>query len=212
MNGPGLESKTKSRLVNWSVLTLAFTSGFIIMSIEMLGGRILAPYFGSSIYVWGSIITVFMVALAIGYLTGGHLSLMQPRLSKYGFFFVAAAITAVPTIAFGDTMMVWVFLRLEDPRYGSLVAATLLFFIPTAILGMIAPYSVRLLVEESHHSGRVAGGLYFVSTLGSALGTLFTSFYLVLWLEINQILISMALILIICFVATQIIDRQLDHA
>jgi len=212
MNGPGLESKTKSRLVNWSVLTLAFTSGFIIMSIEMLGGRILAPYFGSSIYVWGSIITVFMVALAIGYLTGGHLSLMQPRLSKYGFFFVAAAITAVPTIAFGDTMMVWVFLRLEDPRYGSLVAATLLFFIPTAILGMIAPYSVRLLVEESHHSGRIAGGLYFVSTLGSALGTLFTSFYLVLWLEINQILISMALILIICFVATQMIDRQLDHA
>lgn len=212
MNGPGLESKTQSRLVNWSVLTLAFTSGFIIMSIEMLGGRILAPYFGSSIYVWGSIITVFMVALAVGYLTGGHLSVMQPRLSKYGFFFVAAAITAVPTIAFGDTMMDWVFLRLEDPRYGSLVAATLLFFIPTAILGMIAPYSVRLLVEESHHSGRIAGGLYFVSTLGSALGTLFTSFYLVLWLEINQILISMALILIICFVATQIIDRQLDHA
>ena len=212
MNGPGLESKTQSRLVNWSVLTLAFTSGFIIMSIEMLGGRILAPYFGSSIYVWGSIITVFMVALAVGYLTGGHLSLMQPRLSKYGFFFVAAAITSVPTIAFGDAMMDWVFLRLEDPRYGSLLAATLLFFIPTAILGMIAPYSVRLLVEESHHSGRVAGGLYFVSTLGSALGTLFTSFYLVLWLEINQILISMALILIICFVATQIIDRQLDHA
>ena len=212
MNGPGLESKTQSRLVNWSVLTLAFTSGFIIMSIEMLGGRILAPYFGSSIYVWGSIITVFMVALAVGYLSGGHLSLMQPRLSKYGFFFVAAAITAVPTIAFGDAMMDWVFLRLEDPRYGSLLAATLLFFIPTAILGMIAPYSVRLLVEESHHSGRIAGGLYFVSTLGSALGTLFTSFYLVLWLEINQILISMALILIICFVATQIIDRQLDHA
>ncbi len=212
MNGPGLESKTQSRLVNWSVLTLAFTSGFIIMSIEMLGGRILAPYFGGSIYVWGSIITVFMVALAVGYLTGGHLSLMQPRLSKYGFFFVAAAITAIPTIAFGETMMDWVFLRLEDPRYGSLVAATLLFFIPTAILGMIAPYSVRLLVEESHHSGRIAGGLYFVSTLGSALGTLFTSFYLVLWLEINQILISMALILIICFVATQIIDRQLDHA
>ena len=194
------------------IYLLAFVGGFIIMSLELLGGRILAPYFGSSIYVWGSIITVFMVALAVGYLTGGHLSLMQPRLSKYGFFFVAAAITAVPTIAFGDAMMDWVFLRLEDPRYGSLLAATLLFFIPTAILGMIAPYSVRLLVEESHHSGRVAGGLYFVSTLGSALGTLFTSFYLVLWLEINQILISMALILIICFVATQIIDRQLDQA
>ncbi|MBT7723165.1 MAG: fused MFS/spermidine synthase, partial [Gammaproteobacteria bacterium] len=81
----------KRRITNWTVLTLAFTSGFIIMSIELLGGRVLAPYFGSSIYVWGSIITVFMVALSFGYLIGGHLSLKAPRLSKYGFFFVAAA-------------------------------------------------------------------------------------------------------------------------
>ena len=198
--------------IRWTVFLLAFTSGFIIMSIELLGGRILAPYFGSSIYVWGSIITVFMVALSVGYLTGGHLSLMSPRLSRYGFFFIAAAITAIPTIAFGDVFMEWVFERIVDPRYGSLVAATILFFIPTAILGMIAPYSVRLLVEESHHSGKVAGGLYFVSTLGSALGTLTTSFYLVLLFEINQILITMAVILILCFVATQIIDRGIAES
>ena len=60
---------------------------------------------------------------------------------------------------------------------------------------MIAPYSVRLLVMDSHRSGHVAGTLYFVSTLGSALGTLATSFYLVLWFEVNQILITMCLIL-----------------
>lgn len=197
-------------LTRWSVFLLAFTSGFIIMSIELLGGRILAPYFGNSIYVWGSIITVFMVALSIGYLIGGQLSLMAPRLSKYGFFFVAAATTAIPTIAFGDQFMDWVFQRIEDPRYGSLAAATILFFIPTAILGMIAPYSVRLLVNETHQSGKVAGGLYFVSTLGSALGTLITSFYLVLLFEINQILITMAMVLLTCFIATQAIDRQRD--
>ena len=50
------------------VMVLAFIAGFIIMAIELLGGRILAPYFGSSIYVWGSIITVFMLSLSIGYL------------------------------------------------------------------------------------------------------------------------------------------------
>ena len=72
----------KRRIINWTVLTLAFTSGFIIMSIELLGGRVLAPYFGSSIYVWGSIITVFMIALSFGYLIGGQLSLQAPRLSK----------------------------------------------------------------------------------------------------------------------------------
>ena len=193
-----------------TVFILAFTSGFIIMSIELLGGRILAPYFGSSIYVWGSIITVFMVALSIGYLIGGHLSLMDPRLSKYGYFFLAAAITAVPTILFGESLMDWVFLRIIDPRYGSLVAAMLLFFIPTAILGMIAPYSVRLLVRDTHHSGKVAGRLYFVSTLGSAFGTLLTSFYLVLWFEINQILITMVVSLVICFIIALVVDRKVQ--
>lgn len=178
------------------VLIMAFTSGFIIMSVELLGGRIMAPYFGSSIYVWGSIITVFMLSLAFGYLIGGRLSLHRPNLTKYGTFYVAAAFMLAPTILLGDAMMEWVFVRYEDPRYGSLLASAFLFFIPTVILGMIAPYSVRLLVETAQESGRVAGGLYFFSTLGSALGTLATSFYLVLWFEVNEILITMSAILI----------------
>lgn len=178
------------------VLIMAFTSGFIIMSVELLGGRIMAPYFGSSIYVWGSIITVFMLSLAIGYLVGGRLSLHRPNLWKYGAFYVTAAFMLAPTILFGDAMMEWVFIRYEDPRYGSLLASAFLFFVPTVILGMIAPYSVRLLVDTAHESGRVAGGLYFVSTLGSALGTLATSFYLVLWFEVNEILITMCTILV----------------
>jgi hypothetical protein len=62
-------------------------------------------------------------------------------------------------------------------------------------MGMIAPYSVRLLVVESERSGHVAGNLYFISTLGSAIGTLATSFYLVLWFEVNQILITMSITL-----------------
>ena len=77
---------------------------------------------------------------------------------------------------------------LEDPRYGSLFASICLFFIPTSILGMISPYSVRLMVESEEHSGQMAGLLYFISTLGSAAGTLGTSFYFVLWFEVNQIL------------------------
>ena len=68
------------------VMILAFIAGFIIMSIELLGGRILAPYFGSSIYVWGSVITVFMLSLSVGYLTGGKLSLHKPNLVTYGHF------------------------------------------------------------------------------------------------------------------------------
>jgi len=177
------------------VMSLAFTSGFIIMSVELLGGRILAPYFGSSIYVWGSIISIFMVALSTGYLIVGRLSLDNPNLVKYGSFFILAAVALLPIVLFSNTLMEWVFTRVEDPRYGSLIASTLLFFVPTAILGIIAPYSVRLMVENAGHSGQVAGGLYFISTLGSALGTLLTSFYLVLWFEMNSIVITMIMVL-----------------
>ena len=84
-----------------------------------------------------------------------------------------------------------------DPRYGSLLASTVLFMVPTVFLGMISPYSVRLLIESVARSGEVAGRLYFVSTLGSSLGTLATSFYLVLWFEINTILIFMTASLIV---------------
>jgi len=197
--------------VKWTIFPLAFTGGFVIMSVELLGGRILAPYFGSSIHVWGSIITVFMVALSLGYLLGGQLSLRSPSLGRYGFFFLLAAVTALPIIAFGETIMDAVFRRIDDPRYGSLLAAILLFFIPTALLGMIAPYSVRLLVHEAHYSGKVAGGLYFISTLGSALGTLLTSFYLVLLFEVGQILFALSLVLATCCLAAWLVAKRVSR-
>ena len=171
-----------------TILLLAFCAGFSIMCFELLGGKLLAPYFGSSVYVWGSIITVFMLALSIGYLIGGKFSLFSPSVFRYGLIYIAAAIAIVPTIFFSEQVMDAVFEVLEDPRYGSLMASTLMFLVPTVIMGMIAPYSVRILTESKNSSGQTAGFLYFVSTLGSAIGTIVTSFYFVLWFSINQIL------------------------
>lgn len=177
------------------------------MSLELLGGRVLAPYFGSSIYVWGSIITVFMLSLALGYLAGGRLSIRQPSLSKFGTIFLIGAILMYPLILYADPAMQWIFDRIEDPRFGSLVASTLLFMVPTIILGMISPYSVRLLVESVERAGQVAGRLYFVSTLGSSMGTLATSFYLVLIFEINTILIALTATLVMMFIIAMISHR-----
>ncbi|MFU8816805.1 MAG: fused MFS/spermidine synthase [Pseudomonadales bacterium] len=170
------------------IYVMAFVGGFSIMSLELLGGRVLAPYFGSSIYVWGSIITVFMLSLSFGYLIGGRLSVHRPSLQRFSLIFLAAAACLYPLVYFSEDIMVWIFDRVIDPRYGSLLASSALFIVPTVILGMISPYSVRLLVRTTEHAGKVAGMLYFVSTLGSAIGTLATSFYFVLWFEINTIL------------------------
>lgn len=171
------------------IYLLAFCSGFCIMGIELLGGRILAPFFGSSVHIWGSIITVFMLSLSFGYLAGGKLSTHNASLKRYGLIFLLAGITILPVALWSTDIMEVIFLNVEDSRYGSLLACGALFFIPTIILGMISPYSVRLLVTDKNQSGQIAGKLYFVSTMGSALGTIITSFYLVLFFEVNDIII-----------------------
>ena len=193
------------------IYLLAFSGGFVIMSLELLGGRILAPYFGSGIYVWGSIISIFMLSLSIGYLLGGRLSVHNPSSSRFAAIFAVAAVLLLPLTIYAQGIMEFIFLRVEDPRYGSLVTSIVLFGLPTVILGMISPYSVRLLVDNVAESGRVAGSLYFVSTLGSAIGTLMTSFYFVLWFEVNTIIIlligCLALLAALAFTADRVFAK-----
>jgi len=141
--------------------------------------------------VWGALITVFMLALSIGYLAGGRYSMRKPTHRKLGMILLLAAITALPAVAWSESLLEVISIAVPDPRYGSLLAATALFLVPTVLSGMVSPYAVRLMVQESASAGRHAGQLYFASTFGSATGTLLTSFYLVLWLEVNQILLSM---------------------
>ncbi|NQD38181.1 fused MFS/spermidine synthase [Permianibacter sp. IMCC34836] len=182
--------------MNVVVFGSAFVSGFIIMVLEMLGGRIIAPWFGGDIYVWGSIITVFMLALSLGYLLGGRWSLRNASLKRYGGIFLLGGVLMLPVVFSADLIMAAIFDQIVDARYGSLVASLALFLLPSLVMGMVSPYSVRLLTRSRETSGASAGLLYFVSTLGSALGTLATSFYLVALLEMNQILLTAIAIMI----------------
>lgn len=168
-------------------------SGFFVMGIELLGGRLLAPYFGNSIFVWGALITVFMTCLAIGYLLGGKLSLQTPALKTLGMLLIFEAMLALPIVFAGDWMLDTLSYAVPDPRYGSLLGSALLFGAPTVFSGMVSPYAVRLLVRDIAKAGREAGILYFVSTLGSAGGTILTTFYLVLFFEIDTIILSLIL-------------------
>ena len=192
---------SKNSLKQKVVILAGFLNGFVIMTIELLGGRVLSPYFGTSVYVWGSIITIFMLSLSLGYLWGGRLSSRTPTHGIFASFFFLSALLSLPIIFLGEWTMTQVFLSIEDPRYGSLLAAILLYFLPICLMGMVSPYSIRLLVSSEEHSGRMAGLLYFVSTLGSALGTLMTSFYFVLWFEIDTIMWGAIVTLILCGVA-----------
>ena len=180
-------AKTASGRTLWCYLVAGW-SGFFVMVVELIGGRVIAPFFGSSIYVWGSVIFVFMLGLAIGYLVGGLWSRVRPSTPKFCGILIAAAAATLPAVLFGDRLLNAVFDKTTDPRTGSLITCFLLFFAPAVLSGMVSPYAVRLLVRDEASSGKNAGFLYFVSTVGSSAGTLLTSFYLVLWFEVNTIL------------------------
>lgn len=190
------------------VYVVAGWSGFAVMAIELLSGRTLAPDFGNSIYVWGAVITVFMLALAVGYLIGGQLSVLSPSLTKLGVILLAAAAALSPVLFLGDPVLNWIFDNMDDPRYGSLLGSSALFFLPTVVLGVVAPYAIRLLASDARVSGKSAGLLYFVSTFGSAAGTLATSFYLVLLFELNQLYLGLIGITAAIGLVTILIGRR----
>jgi hypothetical protein len=177
---------SKSALWSYSI---AGWSGFYVMLVELLSGRLIAPFFGSNIYVWGSVIFVFMLGLAIGYLLGGMYSQYSPSVPRLCGILALSALTTLPTILLGDIFLDFMFGAIFDPRFGSLVTCVGLFLVPTVFAGMVSPYAIRIIVKNRESSGHDAGYLYFISTIGSSLGTLLTAFYLVLLFEVNTILL-----------------------
>lgn len=172
-----------------AILGISCWSGFLVMGFEMLSGRILAPTFGSGIYVWGAIISVFMLALSLGYLIGGRISMKNPSMAKLCLIHAIAGALLLPVLVFEIPVLDGIFEITQDPRMGSLIASMILFFAPAVVSGMVTPYAVRLLVEDAQAAGFYAGLQYFFSTFFSAAGTLLTSFWFVLIFEVDQILL-----------------------
>ena len=153
-----------------------FLSGALLMALEILGSRVLAPAYGSSIFVWGSLITVVLGALALGSWLGGRAADAWPRPANLAAILaLAGGLTwCIPAIA-GPVVAA----AGSDLRVGSLVAALGLFFAPMTFLGMISAYAIRLHGVREGRLGGTAGRFYALSTAGSMVGTLGTSFFLI---------------------------------
>ncbi|GAB6164574.1 hypothetical protein JCM19992_05740 [Thermostilla marina] len=205
---------------NAAVLLTAFTCGWIMMGLEILGGRMLSPDFGSGVFVWGSIIGVFLLSLSVGYFLGGILSARWPSHRGLAIVIILAALALLPTAVWYREISGFFVLTDWNERWGSLAAACALFLVPSCLLGMVSPYCIRLLVHDVKSSGAIAGRLYAVSTIGSFLGCLHTAFYLILWAGIHQILLIAAGLLvatafflwIVCEAAERASKRQGGNA
>lgn len=176
---------------------VVFVSGAVQMALEIVGSRILAPYFGNSIFVWGSLISVFLASLSVGYFVGGTYADRRPTLGTL------AVILAIPGAMI--TLLPWFTEPINSvladadigPRLGPLLASLLLFFAPSVFLGMVSPFAIKLKVKQLETVGNTAGSLYAISTLGSIVGTLGTSFFLITWLGVRLIVHVLGLILLL---------------
>lgn len=158
---------------------IVFGAGAVLMALEIVGSRVVAPQFGSSIFVWGSLISVFLAGLSAGYYAGGRLAdrWPNPRLLASLFLPPAAWILALPLAA--PPLSEAVIVADLGPEWGPLAITTLLFLFPSICLGLISPFAIRLAARSVSTVGNTAGVLYAVSTAGSILGTLGTAFFLI---------------------------------
>jgi MFS family permease len=171
-----------------AIAVAAFLAGAVLLCVEIAASRVLAPFFGNSLFVWGALIGVVLAGLAVGYWIGGTLADRFPRAEVLvaAIALGAAAVLAIPFL--DQTVLEAVTSWDPGVRANPLVASALLFGPPSVVLASVTPIAVRLRARDRAHFGRTAGRLFSVSTLGSIVGTFATAFWLVPELGTDQVL------------------------
>ena len=176
--------------------TIVFVSGAVLMALEIAGSRVLAPHFGSSIFVWGSLISVVMAALSIGYYWGGWLSTREPSYAKLVLLLLVPGVAVFFLPFVYPSINEWIAARDFGIRMNPLIACSVLFLVPGVFMGTVSPYVIRLAATQLHTVGSTAGTLYAVSTCGSIFGTLVTAFYLIPVLGVSNIIHCLGIMLV----------------
>lgn len=182
MSEPALSRAFRAYLM----LTVALC-GALVMVVEVLGSRVIGPFFGVSLFVWTALITVTLLSLAAGYAIGGTLADRYPTPAPLYLLILLAGLLvgAIPLLK--PTVVM-----LAQPlglRAGALLSATLLFGPALLLLGCVSPWVVRIAVREWQSLGRTVGWLYALSTAGSFVGTAATGFYLIALFGVSQALL-----------------------
>ncbi len=191
------------------------------MILEIAGGRLLTVYFGSAVTTWASVIGVVLAALSLGYFAGGMIADRLPRTTILGLLLLAAAVAIAFIPAFEKRL-----LSLEPnigvsgvPQvaenifdhwagtYGVLIASAFFLMTPSFLIGTASPYLIRVASKGVETTGRTAGGLYAVSTVGSIVGTLGTAFGLLPHLGVRSVLYLTALLLLVTALLCLLHDR-----
>lgn len=175
------------------------------MILELVAGRIVAPYVGVSLYTWTSIIGVVLAGISLGNYLGGWLADRWASLRFLGAIFLLGGATCLGVLLVDTIGRV-------TPAGWPLVAeilvlTTVLFFIPCLILGTVSPVVAKLAVQDLAKTGVTVGKIYAAGTAGSIAGTFATGFVLIAWFGTYLIVWSVAVVLVIMGLAFALTDR-----
>jgi spermidine synthase len=173
-------------------------AGAVLMALEILGSRILAPRYGSSVYVWGSLISTFLVALSAGYAVGGRIADRRPSLAALSIVLSLAAFLMLPSIVWPERILDGIDRFGWDVRASALLAAVVLFLPASLAMGMVTPFAVRIGIRRMEAAGTVSGGYAALSTAGSIAGTLGATFLLIPIFSVGTVLVGLAATLLAC--------------
>lgn len=167
--------------VLWKACLFSFISSFCLMVIELVAGRVLAPYIGVSLYTWTSIIGVIMAGIALGNYLGGKIADRFPSPNLIAVGFIAGALTTIAILPAIYFISVWDWFGSLPTMLNFTLKITGVFFLPSLLLSTISPVAIKLTLAGTEKAGGTVGTIYAVSTAGSILGTFLTGFYLILW-------------------------------
>jgi spermidine synthase len=190
---------------NRFLYVLVFIVGSASLGAEITAARLLAPFFGASTIVWANTIGVVLVALSAGYWLGGWLGDRHPHLRGLCLLVLGAAvlIAVVPFVAqpFLDVSVDALDSISAGAFVGSLIGVLVLIAVPVVLMGAASPYAIRLAIPDIEHSGRVAGRLYAVSTVGSLIGTMLSALVLIPFVGTQRTFVAFALAMALIAVA-----------
>jgi spermidine synthase len=190
----------------WIACLLAFISSACTLVIEIIAGRIMAPYIGVSLYTWTSVIGVVLAGMSVGNFFGGVVADRYASRRTLGLIFMAGGVSCLSILVVTHAIVGTTFGLSFLPRIVFYVAA--IFFLPSFVLGMVSPVVVRLALANLERSGHIVGTIYACSTIGSIFGTFLTGFYLISWLGTRTIVWLVAIVLLLTGVVLAAADRR----
>ncbi len=175
---------------------VAFFCGAVVMAFEIVGSRMLGPYVGTSLFSWTSIIGIILLSLSIGYFWGGRIADMRPRADILSLFIFISALFIIVTVLIKESVLEILLNSFKNIHVVTIIAALILFAIPSILLGMVSPFAVRIKMKSIDKSGSTVGNLYAISTIGSIAGVFLAGFILIPAFKITNILMMLAVVLI----------------